>query len=415
MKSYDLIIVGAGPAGMSAAIAASEEDIKILLLDGSDKIGKKILVTGNGKCNLTNSYQDIACYRTETPDKVLGVLNLFGPSKTAGFFRDLGILTRDKNGYIYPYNEQASTVRDAFESFIRGNKNITVRTGCHVDKILPLREGFRIITGTGNYVSTAVILTTGGYAGPGNDSDGTGFGLAGCMGHRLIPTYPALTALKSSAPFLKKVRGVRNRANISLLIDEEPLYSESGELQWTDYGISGVAVFQLSRYAVIALEEGRSVSLSLDFLREMDRNQLYEYLYSQIRNCSYKDAGEILKGFLPEKLTPVVLREAHLSTHDNLIQVDADKLQDLVSAIKSFPLRINGYMGYEKAQVTRGGIPFNEVTDHLESILHTGLYFAGEILDVDGTCGGYNLQWAFSSGNVSGKAAAEYIRKNKET
>ena len=414
MKSYDMIIVGAGPAGMSAAIAASNEDIEILLLEGSDKIGRKILVTGNGKCNLTNRCQDIACYRTETPDKVLGVLGLFGPSETAGFFRDLGILTRDKNGYIYPYNEQASTVRDAFESLIREKKNITVRTGCHVDEIDLSREGYRIITGNDTFTSTSVILTTGGYAGPGNGSDGSGFGLAGFMGHGLVPTYPALTALKSSAPFLKKLKGVRNQAKITLLIDGEPLYSESGELQWTDYGISGVAVFQLSRYAVIALEEKKTVSLSLDFLREMEEDQVCEYLHTQINNCSYKDAGEILKGFLPEKLTPVVLREAHLSTHDRLNQVNSDKLQDLVDAIKSFPLHINGYAGYEKAQVTRGGIPLNEVSDHLESILHGGLFFAGEILDVDGTCGGYNLQWAFSSGNVAGKAAAEYIINNTE-
>ncbi len=414
MKSYDLIIVGAGPAGMSAAIAASRENIEILLLEGSDKIGRKILVTGNGKCNLTNSYQDIACYRTETPDMVLRLLDRFGPSQTAGFFRDLGILTRDKNGYIYPYNEQASTVRDAFESCIGEKKNITVRTGCHVDEVLPGRKGFRVITGTDTYTSTSVILTTGGYAGPGKGHDGSGFKLAGIMGHGLVPTYPALTALKSSAPFLKKVKGVRNQAKITLNIDGEPRYREKGELQWTDYGISGVAVFQLSRYAVIALEEGKTVSLSLDFLQEMDENQLYEYLCVQINNCSYKDAGEILKGFLPEKLTPVVLREAHLSVHDKLHQVSSDKLQDLVRSIKSFPLRINGYLGYEKAQVTRGGIPMKEVSDQLESVLHKGLYFAGEILDVDGTCGGYNLQWAFSSGNVSGKAAAEYIIKAKK-
>ena len=409
MRSYDIIIVGAGPAGMSAAIAASREDLEILLLEGSDKIGRKILVTGNGKCNLTNVYQDISCYRSDTPDKVQKVLDSFGPAKTAGFFRDLGIMTRDRNGYIYPYNEQASTVRTAFESYIRGKDNITVMTGCHVDEVLPVKDGFRIHTGKGNFSSTAVVLTTGGYAGPSIGCDGSGYSMAGRMGHELIPTYPALTALKSSAPFLKKVKGVRNQANITLNIDGRAFLSESGELQWTDYGISGVAVFQLSRYAVKALEEGKKVSLDLDFLQEMDKQQLYEYLCGQIKDCSYKDAGEIVMGFLPEKLTPVVLREAGLSIGDKPNRLPPEKLYDLVASIKSFPLRINGYVGYEKAQVTMGGVSLKEVTDDLESSLHRGLYFAGEILDVDGTCGGYNLQWAFSSGNVSGKAAASYI------
>ena len=288
MKSYDIIIVGAGPAGMSAAIAASREDVEVLLLEGSDQIGKKILVTGNGRCNLTNAYQDVSCYRTETPDKARRILDQFGPGQTAGFFRDLGILTRDKNGYIYPYNEQASTVRAAFEACIRGKDNVTVVTGCHVNEVRPVRDGFRLLTEKGTYSSSRVILTTGGYAGPGKDYDGSGYGMAGKMGHGLIPAYPALTALKSSAPFLKRLKGVRNQANITLNIDGEPLHSESGELQWTDYGISGVAVFQLSRFAIIALEEGRNVSLTLDFLREMDRDQLYAYLCNQIKNCSYK-------------------------------------------------------------------------------------------------------------------------------
>ena len=407
MESYDMIIVGAGPAGMSAAAAASRSGCRILLLEQAGQVGKKILVTGNGRCNLTNRVQEIGCYRSEEPEKVQEILDQFTLEDTFAFFRRLGILTRDKNGYIYPYNEQASAVREAFALMLEQNRNITVRTDCRVDAAEASGDGFLVHTSLGTYRASSLILTTGGLAGPGKGADGSGYRIAKSMGHHLIPTFPALTALYSTAPFLKKASGVRCQAEVTLYCDGEAVAKESGEVQWTDRGISGICVFQMSRYAILALEAGQKVVVSLDLMREWDHNKLYSVLKQIIEDCPYKSPREILRGILPGKLTDIVLREAGLDKEEKSLLPVSGKLEDLVGAIKAFPLRINGYGDYGKAQVTRGGIPLSEVTSRLESGYQPGLFFAGEILDVDGTCGGYNLQWAFSSGNVAGRAAAE--------
>lgn len=408
MKQFDVIIVGAGPAGMSAAIAAAREDQEVLLLEGADKIGKKILVTGNGRCNLSNVDQVPEHYRSDCPDRAWKVLTSFSDQEMEDFFGSLGIITRNKNGYIYPYNEQAASVRDAFEICITYERRIKVETGAHVDDIEPVRKGYLVRTKDRKYTGHSVIITTGGYAGPKIGCDGSGYRLACRLGHEIIKPLPALTPLKSSAPFLKKVSGVRNQARITLMIDGQEVVTEEGELQWTDYGISGVAIFQISRFAITALEQGQKVSLDLDFTPEWTESQLRDLLYKLKKKCSYKTALEWLYGILPYKLLPVVLREARIGEEVLVADLKNSDLDALVKAIKHFVLRTNGYIGYEKAQVTRGGISLNEVKESLESVYHKGLFFAGEVLDVDGTCGGYNLQWAFRTGNLAGRAAAQY-------
>ena len=241
--------------------------------------------------------------------------------------------------------------------------------------------------------------------------DGSGYPLAKSLGHHIIKPLPALTALKSSAPFLKKLSGLRNQASAVLLVDGREVCRERGELQWTDYGISGVAVFQMSRFAILALEEGRTVQLSLDFMPEYSAGEVEELLRSCCDDCPYKSLQEMLSGILPAKLAPVILREAGLEADQMNIPLKQwrteinDILRKISAIIGDFPLRISGYVGYEKAQVTRGGVALSELSGNLESLCCPGLFFAGEVLDVDGTCGGYNLQWAFSSGSVAGQAA----------
>ncbi|HIX72718.1 MAG TPA: NAD(P)/FAD-dependent oxidoreductase, partial [Candidatus Anaerobutyricum stercoripullorum] len=193
--------------------------------------------------------------------------------------------------------------------------------------------------------------------------------------------------------------------------EEQECAREQGELQWTDYGVSGVAVFQLSRFAILALEEGKRVRLSLDFLPEKAEEETVELLRELSHCCGYKTGTELLDGILPAKLTPVLLREAAVDEKKKASRWDEKEIRRLASALKAFSLRISGYVGYEKAQVTRGGVDLRELTGQLESVICPGLFFAGEVLDVDGTCGGYNLQWAFSSGSVAGKAAYERNRR----
>ena len=396
---------------MSAALASAKEGQHVLLLDRCEKLGKKILVTGNGKCNLTNLVQSPTCYRSDAPDYAGSIFSEFGLEETRQLFDSLGIYTKEKNGYVYPYNEQAASVREAFETALSHNPNLDILLETDVTNIEKKKGGYVISAGKKTYQCHSLIIATGGLAGPKLGCDGRGYQFAKKMGHHIVKPLPALTALKSGAPFLKKLSGVRNQAHITLIIDNQKIAEETGELQWTDYGISGVAVFQISRFAIVALEEKKNVCLSLDFMPEKTVSELSELLFSYMKQCPYKTAQSFLHGFFRSKLVPVLLREARMEAEQSIRKWKTEEISRLVESIKSFTLRINGYMGYEKAQVTRGGVDVRELTAHLESRFCPGLFFAGEVTDIDGTCGGYNLQWAFSSGSVAGRAA--WMRNNR--
>lgn len=396
---------------MAAALASARDGQKVLLIDRCDKIGKKILVTGNGKCNLTNLVQLPTCYRGDAPDLAGSIFDEFDLQETQKMFDRLGIYTKERNGYVYPYNEQAASVREAFEIALQNNKLVDILLETDVTAIKKQKDGFLVSAGKTHFSCQSLILATGGLAGPKLGCDGSGYEFAKKMGHHIIKPLPALTALKSGAPFLKKISGVRNQAKITLLVDGETVTEESGELQWTDYGISGVAVFQVSRFAIVALEQKKNVSLSLDFMPEKTEADVINLLENYQMQCPYKTAQEFLNGIFPTKLVPVLLREARLEERQIIRHWKKGDMIKLTEAVKCFQLRINGYMGYEKAQVTRGGVDLRELTTHLESRLCPGLFFAGEVTDIDGTCGGYNLQWAFSSGSVAGKAAWNRNRK----
>lgn len=426
---WDTIIVGAGVAGMTAALSCGKQGQKVLLIERQSQMGRKILVTGNGKCNLTNFAQKEEYYRSDCPVQAQKVLAAFGQAQTMELFQSLGIYTKDKNGYVYPYSEQAASVRDAFEASIMSDSNITFLPESEVREAWKEKGIFHVtvkavadrrqaekqpikkeeqkkeqIKKEQQYICKNLLITTGGLAGPKFGCDGSGYRIAKQFEHKVINPLPALTALKSSAPFLKKVSGVRNQAGIALEIDGKTVEQETGELQWTEYGISGVAIFQLSRFAIIALENNKKISLYFDFMPEFSSEEKRQLFLTLAQQNKKKDALSFVKGFFPAKLCPVILREARLSEKRAIGSLQEKEWEALILAVSHFSLRINGYVGYEKAQVTRGGVSLTELTDSLESIKHPGLFFAGEVLDVDGTCGGYNLQWAFSSGTVAGRA-----------
>ena len=417
---YDTVIVGGGSSGMAAALAAAgwldqkdgtltaEKAQKVLLIDHLDKIGRKILVTGNGRCNLTNLSQKEEDYRGENPQYAQEIFAQFGLEDTLSMFSKLGIYTRSKDGYLYPYNEQAASVRELFQHAIDCCPEISVMTDSDVQKIKNNRSGGYLLTvlregENGKRISCqSLILATGGLAGVKLGNDGSGYTFAKSMGHRIIPPLPSLTALKSGAPFLKKLSGVRNQAKITLKVDGREAASETGELQWTNYGISGVAVFQLSRFAIIALEEGKKVEVSIDCLPDMTEEEVIRQFKTF---ACRKNIYELLIGFFPEKLAKVLARETRLPEEADVGSFSEEQIKKAADTVKHFLLKISGYVGYEKAQTTRGGVDTEELTTHLESKLVPGLFFAGELVDIDGTCGGYNLQWAFSSGAVAGRSA----------
>lgn len=417
MKRYDTIVIGGGSSGMAAALRCAEKNQKVLLMERCDRVGKKILVTGNGKCNLTNERQSMECYRSEGKACAKRILDAFDFNDTMDWFQKLGIYTRQKNGYVYPYNEQAAGVREAFCLALESRSNIDIKTETAACALSKTRRGFLVeAEERGKRISCAcrsVIVATGGLAGIRLGCEGDGYRFAAAFGHSVKTPLPSLTALKSSAPFLKKVSGVRSQGKITLKIDHKKAAEETGELQWTDYGISGVAVFQVSRFAVRAIEEQKTVELLVDFMPEKKKGEVEDLLKNMAAFCGYKTSKEFLESLVAAKLAPVLLREAKLAPECLVSRWTAKEVRRLSCCLKAFSLRINGYAGYEKAQVTQGGISLGELTSRLESRLVPGLFFSGEVLDVDGICGGYNLQWAFSSGCVAGRAALE--RNRQET
>lgn len=436
-RQYQTVVVGAGPAGITAALFCARENQNVLLVDRMDRIGKKILVTGNGKCNMTNLSQNPACYRSEAPGTAWSIFSDFNEENAITFFHQLGIHTKDRDGYVYPYNEQAACVREAMEQALMQYPCVQVLSEVSVQAVMveearrrqsamppgkqkspkqciPERK-YRIETTKGTFFAENVIIATGGFAGVRLGCEGDGYRIAQDFGVSVVKPLPALTALRSGAPFLKKISGVRCRGSICLIIDGEAVAKETGELQWTDYGISGVAVFQVSRFAVRALEEGRKVKANIDFMPDMDIDKLCQLLRDFQKTNGYKNGNAFLQGILPSKLVPVVLREVGIAPAQQVCDWEEEIIHDLAKTLKEFSLRISGYMGYEKAQVTQGGVDLRELTEHLEAKSFPGLFFAGEVLDVDGTCGGYNLQWAFSSGHKAGMAActrSKILHKN---
>ena len=405
-----IAIIGGGASGMMAAITAARLGASVTIYEHKDRVGKKILTTGNGKCNLTNLSVSKDDYRGNHPSFVMSVLKEFPVAATLRFFEELGLLWKERSGCVYPVSNQASTVLDLLRSELK-RLGVTVPTECGKVSLKPVhknqRGGFVLTCAAGGGHFDRVIIAAGGKAAPVTGSDGSGYALAKSMGHRLVPVLPALTALKGEESFFKPVAGVRVDAGHSLYIEDALCAEEMGELQLTAQGPSGIPVFQLSRFAVEALSRQKRVHLVCDFLPQYTAEQLEKSLaFRRQRGLS---AEEALTGILNKKLLFLLLKQCGIRPSEPLASNPASKMQQFCHIIKHCRMPITGYASFEQAQVCQGGVDTSQLHADLESAICKGLYFAGEIVDVDGICGGYNLQWAWSSGYVAGRAAADII------
>jgi len=398
------IVIGGGASGMMAAISASRLGSRVTVLEQRDQIGKKILVTGNGKCNFTNLIQEDTCYRSETAGFSKAALSQFNVEDTISFFRELGMGVKEKNGYCYPFSGQASTVLFVLKKELE-RLRVTVKTEAEVVEIQKKGKNFFCILKDGSSVlGNQVILCTGSAAYFKNGAARNGYRLAEGLGHHLIPVLPALCPILGTDEYqkgvLKEMAGVRTEGMVSLFVDQQILKKERGELQLTVYGLSGIPVFQFSRYAVRAFEKGQKVQIQIDFLPDMDKKECERFLKGQIKRFQ-KTAKEAVEGLLNKKISSAILKCAKIrETEKNLSK---EQMEAMLSCLKEFRVKMTGYKGLEQAQVCSGGVSLEEVEEKtLESKRIEGLYFAGEVLDIDGACGGYNLQWAWSSGFVAG-------------
>ncbi len=405
-------VVGGGAAGMMAAVQAAYAGARVTVYERNDRVGKKILSTGNGKCNFSNEDMRAACYYGSGAGYVDGFYKQFGVAETKTFFRELGMRIKDRNGYLYPASEQAATVLDVLR-YEMERLGIEICAGCRVTGIDgPGNPGCRLTleTETAAYKKRtydAVILACGGRAAPKTGSDGTGLAMAKRLGHRIVPTVPALTALRCGETFWKQVAGVRCEARLMLYIDGNEVSSVQGELQLTDYGISGIPVFQFSRIAAYALQEGRTVTVKIDLMPDPGAADTQEAFWAQRWERQKRQSMEqFVTGTVNKKVGMLLLKLAGIRETETVCEIEGARRRKLEQLFHAFEVTVKGTNSFEQAQVCAGGVDFAEVTDRLESVRRPGLFFAGEMLDIDGICGGYNLQWAWSSGAVAGRAAA---------
>ena len=410
MKQKNVIIVGGGASGLVAAISAAREGAKVTILEQKDRVGKKILSTGNGRCNLTNEYMQPECFRGDDTSIVTDVLNQFGYQETVDFFEELGVILKNRQGYIYPISDQASTILDVLRLEL-DKLQVSVCLEHKVTAIKKSKKDFIVCTDKGNYQGESLILATGGKAASVLGSDGSGYTLAKAFCHRLSPVVPALVQLKGKGAFFKQVAGVRTQAKVSLYIDDVMAGSDTGELQLTNYGISGIPVFQISRCAAKGLYEKKNVTVEIDFIPTMSEEVFCGFVNKRLIAHGYKNAEEFFIGMFPKKIIGMLLKEANISFTTVMNLVPKEQLKTVLDLCKHFTVHIEGTNDFEQAQICAGGVKTTEINPQtMESLYEPNLYLVGELLDIDGICGGYNLQWAWATGFIAGKHAAKGSR-----
>ncbi len=405
MRKKHIIIIGGGPAGLTAAIASLRKGAKITLLEHQEKSGKKLLVTGRGRCNLSNHALNPKMYFGKDPNFVRDGLNLFGLKQTLDFLESIGIKTfKDLSGKYFPYSEQSSAVLECLRMEIHALGGIE-KNQCNIRSIEKKDSEFNIILKTDKVLqSDALIIATGGKSFPELGSDGSGYTLAETLGHTLIPPQPALVQICSPDPSLKALQGYKLIGKASLNDGKKIFGSHNGEILFTNYGFSGIPILQLSRQVPSILKRKRSLVLTLDLLPRLELEQIEKEILFRQNHFPKRNLETSLIGFLHKRLIPVLIRKSGLSE----ISTGKENAHTLARQLKSWSFPVTGTLGWENAQVTSGGIHTREVNPiTMESKITPNLHFAGEILDVDGLSGGYNLQWAWTSGYLAGSAAGE--------
>ena len=396
-----IAVIGGGAAGLMAALTASQRpEQSVLLLERQSRVGRKLLCTGNGRCNLTNEHLSLQHYHGRQPDFARYALQHFDAAKTLAWFEELGLFTTSEpSGRVYPLSNSANSVLDVLRLHLEARPNVTIRCGCEVSAITAGKR-FRLQTQDGTLEADRVIVTCGGLAGSKVGGTRLGYTLLEQLGHRCTKLYPALVQIKTDPKYPRSLKGVRADAALTLQAQGKVLATRTGEVQFTEFGVSGPAAFDLSRAAATA---GSSAALQLDFAPALSQQELTDALSRRCRQLPGLASGSLLAGMLHNRLGQTVLRYAGFSLTDPIGSLHPRQFAQIAAAVKQMTLPVTGVMGMDAAQVTAGGIlteEFDPTT--MASRLVPGLYAAGEVLDIDGDCGGYNLQWAWSSGYLAG-------------
>ena len=410
-SALTVAVIGAGASGLAAAIFAARQALKlkvnadITLFDSNPRVGKKILVTGNGRCNFSNENISPSNFHGES-DFAYNVYSEFTCEDTKEFFRSLGLFSKtDSAGRVYPMSMQASAVLDALRFEVNRLK-IREVTDTKITSITKKGSTFLL---NNEFSAHKVIIATGGKAAPVQGSDGSGFNLLSSLGVKYTPLFSALAPVNCEN-FTKSLKGIRAQGTVTIKSQGKVLSQDTGEIQYTDYGLSGIPTMQVSRFAAEALKNGNEVFAYVDSAPAFSEDELKGILLSYVKNHPSFTCEMLLSGIMPKKLGCFLLSECSLNLNREIGSLHPTVIEKIVSSVKNKKYKISSVKGFNDAQVTAGGVPAYEINeDTMELKKIKGIYVCGEIVNVDGDCGGYNLQWAWSSAY---KAGINTVREN---
>ena len=402
-----VIIIGAGASGMMAAIMARKQGSEVVLLEHLKEPGKKILATGNGKCNFTNRFLSMDNYPISNPQFVEEVIKQFTNEDIIQYFFQLGVLSKEKNGYCYPNSSQAASIRDALwnECYHLG---VDMELQCEIKSISRMEQEFVVRTNKSEFKAQSLIFACGLLASANLGSDGSAFQYIERFGHKIKDIVPGLVQMKSEQSIFKNLAGIRSDVSLELWNQNQKLYQDQGELQLTNYGVSGIVSFQASLIASKYLHEKKEVYLNIDFVPSMSEEELGLFVHKLFLEKKYLNHKSKLAGLISDKLARAILIDEGI-VPESKKDLTLNQINEIIHRLKSFRVDLTGVKGFEECQVCLGGISLDEIdSETMMSKYCPGLFFAGEVVDVVGQCGGYNLQWAWSSGYVAGRGAATY-------
>ena len=405
-----IVIIGGGASGLVTAITAARKGKKVTILEKNNTMGKKILVTGNGRCNYYNQDQNIKHYRSQNEELIEKIITKSNLEKVLQFFEEIGIEPKIKNGYYYPFSNQAISIQNALISEIK-NLDIEIKNDTEVQEISKQNNKFIIKTNEQNISADNVIIATGSKSAPKTGSDGIGYQICEKLGHTIIKPLPALVQLKGNEKYFKEGNGIRADVTIDLYENDEKIAQETGEIQLTDYGISGICVMNLSGRVARGLNEGKKEYVKINFLEGLNiqtPGQFIEFMNKRNNIMKNRTISELLEGIINYKLVNVLLKKSKISNNNKWYQFSNEQKLEVAKNIIELKIDITDTNSFDKSQVCSGGVPLSEINiETMESKKVQDLYITGELLDVDGDCGGYNLTWAWITGMIAGEHVGE--------
>lgn len=395
-----IVIIGGGASGLTCAINAKNDNNEVIILEKNDLCGKKILSTGNGKCNYFNDNQDISNYNSFNKELIGKLINEENINKVKRFFDELGIVPKIKNNYYYPMSEQASSIRNILVNKVK-EKNVKIITNCNVENIRKEQERFIINTSLDNIICDKVVIASGSYAGIKDINKVNSYKILNSFNLIIENVLPTLVQLKGDEHYFKEWDGVRVDASIKLYEDNKFIKEEKGQLQLTNYGVSGICIFNLSSNVSRGLSHHKKEELVIDFLPTIDN--LNEYFINRSKILGDYSIIDFLDGLINIKLANTILNIINIDKNKKYNELSIVEISKLIEAIKNYKLKITGTNDYSKAQTCTGGLDLEEINlNTMEVNKVNNLYVIGEIIDIDGICGGYNLTIAWLTGILAG-------------